>query len=748
MNHVFRWAVAAVSVIILTVVLASNAKAADSVGLELESTVSLKYVDGNKYQASSKITPRGGGQYGYQLSLELHELKLKDTGYQINLATEQNQFDNVWGYLESNSNHLKSEGVINSETNQPVMVTYEARPKAGLPAGNYRGEVQYAITAKPAPEPVVKEIDSKEYRDNDDVKISIKGENLSSIESVKLFELFDQSDKNKPVAIGKKEDNKSDSSDGTSITFDFGNLSAGRYFATVYFVGGKPHEVSKPLVVWPRGDCVSGNSEFNKCKVVLPQSNDTRFIPVVPSGEGKWRVVADVTGDNSQFGEWYDYNKQHWANVVEVPKKKYQTFIQAGTVLDKNDYIRHWSYIPRYDYKVQRRDVVDRPMKLHDSKYSFDIKFSDNNDFKIPSPTCSSETDHRDYLDECHPLQPWATPRAFKHQGKIFDGVWLSDTPVPINGSGDMNMDIYRSNFIKSGHWANNDDWGAMVYLAMSKYGINNFTTLTRRNYLNATCLVSDVGDEDGDCWGMTIDRLYVLAATVDKQNDKYPWITYYDTQKDIVQYVNGQCTFEQCGGQALYELLGTQRADDIIYDNRIKLNRWMGRDNRLNRIYYIDPLVTNASAMLAWPVGESNIAVVSSLTASQRLQSQLKAAQPNRISEQASSVKLETSQQVGATEATKTSERLTTRPFDQQLSPAVSNRTEGTVNHAVVDDAIPQVKRQRQAVTTGPVLCPNGASGQTSLVTGQSPVAGVLGTEQNFVKQGLTHANSLMTAE
>ena len=189
MNRVFRWAVAAVSAIILTVVLASNAKA-DSLELELAPTVQLSNVNG-KYQASSVITPKGECQYGYQLSLKLHELKLKDTEYQINLATKQNQYDNVWGYLEGDQ--LKSEGEISSENNQPVTVAYEARPKADLPAGNYRGEAQYTITAKPAPEPVAEEIyNSWEYRDGDDVQAGVRGKNLFGIKSV---ELFDQSGK-------------------------------------------------------------------------------------------------------------------------------------------------------------------------------------------------------------------------------------------------------------------------------------------------------------------------------------------------------------------------------------------------------------------------------------------------------------------------------------------------------------------------------------------------------------------------
>ncbi len=733
MNRVFKWAVVAVSVIILTVVLASNAKAADSVGLELVPPVQLSNING-KYQASSVITPKGECQYGYRLSLKLHELKLNNTKHQINLATEQNQSDNVWGYLEGDK--LKSEGEISSENNQPVSVMYEARPKADLPAGNYRGEVQYTITAKPAPEPVVEDkMSSWEYRDGEEVQASVKGENLFGIKSV---ELFDQSGKS--IVSRTKEESMGDSGDGTSITFDFGNLSAGRYFATVYSVSGRSYKVLKPLVVWPKGDCVSGNSEFNKCKVVLPQSKETKFIPVVPNGEGEWRVVPDGTGDNSQFGEWYDYDKKHWANVVEVPKEKYQTS-QSGT-LTKSDYIRHWTYIPRYNYKVQRRDVVDKPMSPQHNNYSFEVGFTQN-EFRKPSPTCSSKTDHRDYLGECHPLQPWATPPAFLQQGTLFDGIWLSDVTNVHGGNNVDEMYQAQHSSKQNEHWINSYEWGAMVYFAMSRYGVGSFTQF---KYLQAGCIASS----QGDCWSINVPaNKYLLGTRANKPKPAFnaPWLTHYDTTGSIAKFMN-QCTFETCGGQALYELWDEKAA---YCDDRISGDDWIVRSSssrQLKYVMYIEDKETEFNKTIwAWPVGGKNVVVPPSM-APQRLQPQLKAAQPNRISEQASSVKLETSQQVSSTEAAKTSERPTTRPLDQQLSPAVRNRTEVTANHAVVDDAIPQVKRQRQAVTTGPVLRPNSAGGQTSLVTGQSPVAGVLGTEQNFVKQGLTHASSLMTAE
>lgn len=492
---------------------------------------------------------------------------------------------------------------------------------------------------------------------------------------------------------------------------------------------------------------MSGNSEFNKCKVVLPQSNDTKFIPVVPSGTGVWTVVADGTGDNSQFGEWYDYGKKHWANVVEVATGKYQTLSQLGTVLAKSDYIRHWTYIPRYDYKVQRRDAVDRPMSPQHNNYSFEVYFTQN-EFRKPSPTCSSTNEPKDYLRDCNPNQPWATPPAFLQQDTLFDGIWLSDVTNVHGGNNVDEMYQAQHNSKQNEHWINSYEWGAMVYFAMSHYGVDGFTKL---KYPQASCIASS----RGDCWGIdvSVDSKYLLGTRANKPKPAFnaPWLTYYDTTESIAKFMN-QCTFETCGGQALYELWGSQTINpwEATYcDGGISGNDWIARSRQLNRVKRIedDNETQYNKTIWTWPVGGKNV-VVSLLAAPQRLQPQLKAAQPNRISEQTSSVKSETSQQVSSTEAAKTSERPTTRPLYQQLSPAVRNRTEVTANHAVVDDAIPQVKRQRQAVTTGPVLRPNSVGGQTNLATGQSPVAVVLGTEQNFVKQGLTHASSLMTAE
>lgn len=757
MNRVFKWAVVAVSTIILTVVLASNAKA-DSLGLEIAPTVQLSNVNG-KYRASSTITPKGECQYGYQLSLKLEKLALDNKHY-IDLAKDENQTNNVWGYLEGDK--LKSEGEISSETNQPVTVAYEARLKADLPAGNYSGKIQYTITAKPAPEPVVEDkMNSWEYRDGDDVQAGIGGKNLFGIKSV---ELFDQS--GKLVASRKKEDSKVNSDDGTNITFDFGNLSAGRYFATVHFAN-KSYKIPKPLVVWPKGDCVSGNSEYNKCKVILPQSKKTKFIPVVPSGDGLWTVVADVTGDNSQFGEWYDYDKKHWANILEVSNDKYDEFNKVGKQINDGEYKYHWTYLPRYAYEVQRRDAIDKPA----TSKMFDIKI-EALDAKIKKPQkCNG--DNKDYRTECgvsrkyeNQSSTWATHPAFS-EGEA--GVWFSfDRSFMCDqGWGGTLWDrIYNcikdknnSSYI---HVGNNREWGALAYLTLSNYGAGDIK-------INDKCFAA-YDSSTKKCWSISAAEAgenYLVAATNGATNGhavNLPGVDYYeDSFFDYIKSRHSRlakCTFETCGGQALYEISGNKSLSNeeerYQYDFTAEKPYWMNRGGlRVTDLRGPEGYSDGKSTFIVLPVKadgtvmvEKELKLTSLLAAPQRLQSQLKAAQSNRISEQAGSVKLETSQQVGVTEATKTSERPTARPLNQQLSPAVRNRTEVTTNHAVVDNAIPQVKRQRQAVATGPMLRSNGTGGQTNLVTGRSPVAGVLGAKQNFVKQGLTHANSLITAE
>ena len=68
------------------------------------------------------------------------------------------------------------------------------------------------------------------------------------------------------------------------------------------------------------------------------------MIPIRHDGSN-W-VVADLTE------EWYDYDKQHWANVVITTEESREKYSNIDTVIDENDVLLYLVWIPRFKYTV------------------------------------------------------------------------------------------------------------------------------------------------------------------------------------------------------------------------------------------------------------------------------------------------------------------------------------------------------------------------------------------------------------
>ena len=137
--------------------------------------------------------------------------------------------------------------------------------------------------------------------------------------------------------------------------------------------------------------CRSGDSN-NDCKVDI----DSHMIPVKYTGDKynpEWTVVTQ--SDASNPGDWYDYSQKKWANAVTV--ENYQDYQTPGTVVDNDDVLGYWVYIPRYAYEVQRRDAVDHYVtdfyELPDGdeiSNEFIIHFEKATDgVKIPAASCN-----------------------------------------------------------------------------------------------------------------------------------------------------------------------------------------------------------------------------------------------------------------------------------------------------------------------------------------------------------------------
>ena len=231
---------------------------------------------------------------------------------------------------------------------------------------------------------------------------------------------------------------------------------------------------------------------------LLKQTTTTAEIKANP------KVWFDYTGESTSDGP-------HWANAVTV--KNPADYIGKHTPVKDEDILGFWVYIPRYAYKVMRRDAVDKPA----SAQNFEIKFETKNDpKKYPAKTCSTGTNHQNYLS-CPGVSSeygaeegtaWATHPAFTFGDEELNGFWVGkfetsgSTSQPkvlpnqrplasitignyydiAKSMGILDADnVYGSNTvtnqnnqnlaIQTSHMITNREYGAVVYLSASSYG-------------------------------------------------------------------------------------------------------------------------------------------------------------------------------------------------------------------------------------------------------------------------------------
>ena len=160
-------------------------------------------------------------------------------------------------------------------------------------------------------------------------------------------------------------------------------ISAGDYTIHVVTQGGGA-SVEFAYVNAPKPSlCRSGDVD-NTCQVDL----DANMIPIKYTGStsnARWTSIANEENANN-VGEWYDYGKKQWANAVTVKPSALSKYKDKSVVIDNNDVLGYWVYIPRYAYEVMRPNAIDRVVAQQD----FNIHFEKATDSKkIPAPTCN-----------------------------------------------------------------------------------------------------------------------------------------------------------------------------------------------------------------------------------------------------------------------------------------------------------------------------------------------------------------------
>ena len=198
------------------------------------------------------------------------------------------------------------------------------------------------------------------------------------------------------------------------------------------------------------------------------------MIPVYYDG-GNWRV-ADKTNSNVDK-LWYNYGGSRWANVVIVNNDKYDK-ASAGVKVNSDDILAHYVWIPRFKYKLWNNGIdIDDSYNAY--KNGIDIVFESGVN-SSGNAICSN--------DKCvGSKNKYITHPAF---GDDVRGFWISKYEISSsykfisnveslrnesldsykniisNLTNTYNLDNVKSNIVS------NLEWGAILYLSHSKYGV------------------------------------------------------------------------------------------------------------------------------------------------------------------------------------------------------------------------------------------------------------------------------------
>ena len=260
-------------------------------------------------------------------------------------------------------------------------IYYGAKLSNSLPAGTYSTNVVYTVTPKlpPIDPPTIsKVINDTHYTTKSDLT-AIEGTNLKTATSVFIdFNKDGKADSNELATNLKTYPNTAKEDTVISFNSPITN-NTGIYDVYVTTMGGIA-KLDQSYIVSKFTLCRSGDTN-NSCIVDL----DETMIPVKYTGNTnapKWESLTnDQAGINSNLsdhgsGEWYDYNNKKWANAVTV--KYPNKYRDQNKVIDENDVLGYFVYIPRYSYEVMRPNATDKVVT------DDDYKLPDNNLIKHP----------------------------------------------------------------------------------------------------------------------------------------------------------------------------------------------------------------------------------------------------------------------------------------------------------------------------------------------------------------------------
>ena len=248
---------------------------------------------------------------------------------------------------------------------------------------------------------------------------------------------------------------------------------------------------------------------------------DSNMIAVRYDGSN-W-VKADSSTNN-----WYNYDKQEWANAVTVSSATRDTYLSAdaGTTISMDDIETMWVWIPRYSYTIGSEDGTNYYGKQGDYLSTTPTQALPGEiDVKFVSTSTKDRGTAKYVVSSGINDNSWYTPDAFTFGDEELSGIWVgkfetsSSNPSASNGGDNtteldpmikpnitswrninvsnafnvslkMNDEGNRYGFSSNvdTHMMKNSEWAVVAYLSQSRYGKlgnENFSGANKEVYQN-----------------------------------------------------------------------------------------------------------------------------------------------------------------------------------------------------------------------------------------------------------------------
>ena len=619
------------------------------------------YLQDNQWGVAFPASTGVGGDVGNQYDLiDQYEQTLSDPSLALNRHYGMVPRVEDTGY----SDEIMSSNTLANNDTQNIYYAVRIDNPVELPAGDYSTSIILTATTNSVKAPTINSVTPNTYGlgSGTDSTVTIAGANLAS--TYKVY-LENNADSSKQYNVTDNVTSVTDAELKVTLPADKTNtdLEPGDYTIHVVTQGGEDSigftYTKKAL---PDGMLESTDDYGDDGHVAVDYDENLIPIKISSNRYGSPTIKAIPKSEiDSDPSVWYDYSadKKQWANAVTVTNPENYKNITSETTINDSDILGYWVYIPRYAYKVMRRDASDRAVSDTTASRNggFEIKFETASDPKKTPVKCSQTgQDYQTCVGTSaleYPTDPadkdktaWATHPAFSWGTDAdgyeeMNGFWIgkfeattsndssggypypssNNTPTVLpgqsvykanswSGIGDMydtakmfgveDKDNTYSGSSSSGgypgypggsttvgqnvhnlsiatsHMVKNNEWGAVLYLASSKFGagINNVepnsglaTTacgptagseddcvITNRDAKSA----STTGTEYGvfDIVGGTFEPVMAAygRANTPVSSDGFrsvprpPYVQIYTMSN------SASCTWETCGGDATYE--------------------------------------------------------------------------------------------------------------------------------------------------------------------------------------------------